>query len=159
MEVTKSTRHSKLTGDFAEALVLYWLSKYGFECARVDHTGIDVIARNPHTGEVMGISVKARCRNAGTENVRIDADAFEKADAACEAFGCVPYFAIMVDAASTICCYIVSERHLLELHPVASVCSSWSMTPSWVERYAADPHIQSFSFQTETHRWWGASAK
>jgi hypothetical protein len=23
----KSTRHSKITGDFAEALVLYWLSK------------------------------------------------------------------------------------------------------------------------------------
>ncbi len=39
MELSKSSRHSKITGDFAEHLVLYWLSKYGFECAKVDHTG------------------------------------------------------------------------------------------------------------------------
>ncbi len=30
-----------------EPLVLYWLSKYGLECALVDHTGIDIIVRNP----------------------------------------------------------------------------------------------------------------
>jgi hypothetical protein len=45
IEMTKSSRHSKITGDFAEALIVYW---YGFECARIDHTGMDVIARNPH---------------------------------------------------------------------------------------------------------------
>jgi len=52
-DIVKSTRHSKITGDFAEALVLYWLSRSGFECARVDHTGIDLIARNPDTNEFM----------------------------------------------------------------------------------------------------------
>src|ERR1019366_7089243 len=56
---------------FPQQLVLYWLSKHGFECARVDHTGIDLIARNPHSDEVMGISVKSRSRNPGTENVSI----------------------------------------------------------------------------------------
>jgi hypothetical protein len=34
------------SGDFAEHLILYWLSKYGYESARVDHTGIDLTARN-----------------------------------------------------------------------------------------------------------------
>lgn len=74
IQILKSSRHSKITGDFAEALVLYWLSKHGFECARVDHTGIDLIARNPHTAELMGISVKSRSRNPGTERtvLRID---------------------------------------------------------------------------------------
>jgi transposase InsO family protein len=67
MKIKKSTRHAKITGDFGEALVLYWLSKYGFECAAVDHTGIDIIARNPHTKEVMGISVMRRSRNEGAE--------------------------------------------------------------------------------------------
>lgn len=62
-KIAKRSRHSKITGDFAERLVLYWLSKYGFECAFVDHTGLDVIARNPHTGELMGISVKSRARS------------------------------------------------------------------------------------------------
>ena len=48
---------------------IFWkLSKYGFECAYVDHVGIDLIANNPHTSERMGISVKARSRSEGTEN-------------------------------------------------------------------------------------------
>ena len=88
MDILKSTRHSKITGSFGEALVLYWLSKHGFECARVDHTGIDLIARNPHTGEFMGISVKSRSRSAGKEHtsVNISNDNFAKAEAACAAF-------------------------------------------------------------------------
>ena len=45
MAFVKSTRHAKITGDFGEAAVLYYLSSSGFECARVDHTGIDLIAR------------------------------------------------------------------------------------------------------------------
>ena len=81
MELLKNSRHSKITGDFAEGLVLYWLSKYGFECAKIDHTGIDLIARNPHTNELMGISVKSRSRNIGKEanSVTIPNDNFEKA--------------------------------------------------------------------------------
>jgi Holliday junction resolvase-like predicted endonuclease len=80
MKINKSTRHSKIAGDFGEMLVLYWLSKYGFECAKVDHTGIDIIARNPHSKEVMGISVKSRTRNAGKEKdvVNLLADDFKK---------------------------------------------------------------------------------
>jgi hypothetical protein len=60
LEIIKSSRHSKITGDFAEALVLYWFSKHGFECARVDHTGMDIIARNPHSEELTGPSVPNR---------------------------------------------------------------------------------------------------
>lgn len=59
MDITKSSRHSKIAGDFSESLVLYWLSKFRFECASVDNTGIDLIARNPYNGELMGISVKS----------------------------------------------------------------------------------------------------
>ena len=44
MKINKSTRHSKITGNFGEALVLYLLSKFGFESANVDHTGIDIIS-------------------------------------------------------------------------------------------------------------------
>ncbi|MBK8382508.1 MAG: hypothetical protein IPL16_11595 [Ignavibacteria bacterium] len=66
-EIYKSTRHSKITGDFAEGLVMYWLSKHGFETARVDHTGIDLISKNPITKELMGISAKSRSRSPGTE--------------------------------------------------------------------------------------------
>jgi len=67
MKIKKSTRHAKITGNFGEALVLYWLSKYGFECASFDHTGIDIIARNLRKKEVMSVSAKSRSRNKGTE--------------------------------------------------------------------------------------------
>src|SRR5687767_1281979 len=107
-EIEKSSRHSKITGDFAEGLVLYWLSKYGFECARVDHTGMDLIARNPHNQELMGISVKARSRSTGTEetHIKIERSNIEKLQQACEAFGCTPYFAIVIDAGPVIRCFL-----------------------------------------------------
>ena len=81
------------------SLMLYWLSKYGFECALVDHTGIDIIARNKKTKELMGISVKSRSRNTGKEGqyLSIPNDTFPKVEAACKAFGCIPYFAVVVD--------------------------------------------------------------
>src|SRR4051812_33697813 len=90
-----STRHAKITGDFAENLVLYWLSKDRFECALVDHTGIDIIARNPHTNEVMGISVKSRCRSDGREEdyITVLNTEFDKVAATCKAFACTPYSA------------------------------------------------------------------
>lgn len=156
MQPNKSSRHSKITGDFAESLVLYWLSKYGFECARVDHTGIDLIARNPHTCEVMGVSVKSRSRNVGSEatNVSITANNFEKAEAACNAFGCVPYFAVVVDAADSITCFLTSMEHLLELHPPGRSTSSWAMSSKWLALYADDPQVMRFEFKTATTRWW-----
>jgi len=101
MKITKSSRHSKIAGDFGESLVLYLLSKRGFECASIDHTGIDLIARHPRKPEIMGISVKSRTRTPGTENeyVIVKSGDFDKVEAACEAFGCLPYFAIVVDTA------------------------------------------------------------
>ena len=114
MKITKSSRHSKITGDFAERLILYWLSKYGFECAFVDHVGIDIIARNPQTKEVMGISVKSRSRNTGTEGsfVSIPNNNLLKLDTACKAFNCQPYFAIVVDEADSITAFILSPRRI-----------------------------------------------
>jgi len=129
MRVEKSPRHSKITGDFAEGLVLYWLSKYGFECARVDHTGIDLIARNSKTSEIMGISVKGRCRSTDRERqaVSIENDNFAKAQAACDAFGCVPYFAIVVDEFDVITVFILSMNKLLEVGAQGKTRVCWKM--------------------------------
>jgi hypothetical protein len=157
MKIKKSSRHSKITGDFTERLVLYWLSKYGFECAYVDHVGLDLIARNPHTKELMGISVKSRSRNTGTEGtyVGIPNENIAKLESACQAFGCTPYFAVVVDEANTITTFILSKSHLLELLPPCKKVVSWKMSKPWVEKYKADPEIMVFSFTTETGNWWG----
>jgi len=52
----KRSRHSKIAGDFGEMLVLYYLSRYGFECARIDHTGIDLLARSADESRPRGIT-------------------------------------------------------------------------------------------------------
>jgi Holliday junction resolvase-like predicted endonuclease len=159
LKVTKSSRHAKITGDFAEDLVMYWLSKYGFECARVDHTGIDLIARNPHTQEVMGISVKSRSRNTGTERTTLSIrnDNFEKAVKACDAFGCKPYFALVVDTADVIRVFLMPMRHLLKIAPMNRSQCSWRMTDSCLSRYAADSNIKCFQLHSKTTCWWGES--
>jgi len=156
VEILKSSRHSKITGSFGEALVLYWLSKHGFECAQVDHTGIDLIARNPKTQELMGISVKSRSRSSGKdrEHVSIPNGNFAKAKAACEAFGCVPYFAIVVDADEVIRAYLLPMARLLEIHPMGKTASSWSMHQQALGVYEADPTIKRFTFRAQTDCWW-----
>jgi Holliday junction resolvase-like predicted endonuclease len=156
MEPTKSSRHSKITGDFAEHLVLYWLSKYGFECARIDHTGIDLIARNPHTNEIMGISVKSRSRRAGTEhhNLRIPADHFDKATRACHAFNCVPYFAIVIDAGSKVRIFILAMSEMLKARRARRKSYAWNMKPKDIEQHSKNPKIVVFvEFTHTTHRW------
>lgn len=155
MDMKKSSRHSKITGDFGEAIVLYWLSKHGFECAKVDHTGIDLIARHPTTNERLGISVKSRSRYAGTEktDVGVPAGNFKKAEKACEAFGLTPYFAFVVDAPETLRLYLVSKRHLLEILPICKGLCRWRMTPADIRRYATDPDVMSVELAKKPSRW------
>jgi hypothetical protein len=156
MDIRKSPRHSKITGDYGEALELYWLSKYGFEGARVDHTGIDLIARNPHTQELMGISVKSRSRSKGTErsNLRIPSDNFEKVRLACTAFSCTPYFAIVIDAGEKTQGFLLPMEPLLKLFPVTISGMYWKMGEHYVKQYMDDPAIKVFELQTRTLRWW-----
>lgn len=148
--MNKSSRHSKITGDFAEHLTLYWLSKYGFECARVDHTGIDIIARNPYNKELMGISVKSRSRKPGREKrgILIQGDHFKKVESACETFGCKPYFSIVADIADEIRLYIVSMEKLYSMFPLNKGLT-WRMRPSFLEDYDKDPEILSIRLKQD----------
>jgi Holliday junction resolvase-like predicted endonuclease len=152
----KSSRHAKITGDFGEALVLYWLSRSGFECARVDHTGIDLLAKRPRSDERLGISVKTRSRLPGKEAESVNIgrpEDFAKVEAACSAFQCVPYFAIVVHAAQRVSVFLVSKVHLERLYPGRQGLVSWSMASSWVRKYLADPQIQSLEFTTSSESW------
>jgi len=44
MQSEYSSNHAKLTGEFGEHLVLYWLSKNGYESVHAQYVGIDIIA-------------------------------------------------------------------------------------------------------------------
>ena len=160
-QISKSSRHSKITGDFAEHLVLYWLSKHGFECARIDHTGIDLIARNPHTNELMGISVKSRSRKPGTEteSISIRAEDIQKAITACDAFRCKTYFAIAADIKDRIVVFILSIQKLRKLFPNRKGGCNWRMTEKYLAKYYANPEIKIFELCTRTHSWWTSFMK
>jgi Holliday junction resolvase len=156
MRFRKSTRHAKITGDFGEALVLYLLSKTGFECARVDHTGIDLIARRPDSREVMGVSVKSRSRSEGAEgtSINIQKDDIEKAARACKAFGCKPYFAIVVDEKGLIRVFILSAKQLLRLRPGGAKVSSWAMSDKELQRYRDNKNVMWVEMGMHEGRWW-----
>lgn len=158
--INKSSRHSKITGDAAERLVLYWLSKYGFECAYVDHVGIDIIAKNPNTHELMGISVKSRSRTEKRENayVSIPNDNLDKIEFACKAFGCKPYFAILVDANSKILIFILSKSKLLKLFPKRKSNVAWPMNAQQLEQYRTDKDIKMIELDYNVVSWWKPAA-
>lgn len=138
----KSTRHAKLTGEFAEAIVLYWLSKKGYECARVDHTGIDVIASTKNGSTRMGISVQGRSRPIGRETDHINIHAPEKALAACRAFKLDPYCAFVVDTGRSLTGFLISFRRLKHYHP-----KYFRMSRSFLEQYRADKQIECFELK------------
>jgi hypothetical protein len=155
MKLAKSSRHSKITGDFGESIVLYLLSRHGFECARVDHTGIDLIARRPNSREVLGVSVKSRSRQTGTEHTHLalQHDEFVKAKAACATFGCAPYFALVIDGGEKIRVFLLSLRHLQKLFPGGRKVSAWQMSEQFLRKYYADPQIKIFEFSTSAQKW------
>lgn len=152
----KSSRHSKIAGDFAETLVLYWLSKFGYECARVDHTGIDLIARDPQLERPLGISVKCRSRYDGTEHshVNLPPDGFTKAEVACNAFQCDPYYAIVVDGAGTIRGFLLPMSRLLDIAGGTNTgMRYWKMGKKDLLDYAIDPTIKRFELGITACSW------
>lgn len=152
----KSSRHSKIVGDFGEAIVLYWLSKYGYECARIDHTGIDLIAREPNGTRIMGISVKSRDPLEHRKNAQINlpADQFVKVRRACEAFGCVPYFAFVVETSDAIRGFLVPLEHLEAIAGGASGgMRYWRMRETDLGTYVHDDRIRSFTLTITSCSW------
>lgn len=160
-EIIRASRNAKIVGNFGETLVLYWLSKHGCEGATVDHTGIDLIVRNLITRELMGISVKSRQRMPGKERdtINIPTDQFEKAQRACDAFGCVPYFALVVDAANVIRVFILPMSKLQDSCEAGATLAYWRMTETAIAEYSNDSEIKVFELHTNTLNWWMAETE
>jgi hypothetical protein len=60
MEITKSSRHQKIIGQFGEMIICNWLSRSGFEVTVVDHTGLDIVAFDPITGNRLVAHTRVR---------------------------------------------------------------------------------------------------
>jgi hypothetical protein len=114
MKSMKSSRHSKIAGDFGEMIVLYYLSRYGFECARIDHTGIDLLARSANESRPRGISVKTASRIESRKNKpsRQPLSLLNEVTKACVSFNADPYIAIVFDGIERICILLRSVEDI-----------------------------------------------
>ena len=137
MKIDKSSRHSKIAGNFGETLFLYWLSKKGYEIALVDHTGIDLIAYEKKTGRRFGISVKTRTRISGTENegLYVKPTDIDKVKNACIHFACEPYFRIVVDRANKIDAILVSMDDLIKINGIGKAHLNIKVNEKFMEKY------------------------
>jgi hypothetical protein len=158
MQISKSSRHSKIMGDFGEHLVCNWLSRSGFEVSIVDHTGIDIIAYNKALKRRLGISVKSRTRDSGkeTESVTVFQTPRDREHllAACEAFGCDAWLAIYVESEETGDLFLTSLENYERKYRAGKAVQSWRMTLAQTRKYDADAEVRHIHIDFEEFNWW-----
>jgi len=150
MDIAKSSRHSKVIGEFGEAFLSNWLSRSGFEVTTVDHTGLDIIAYHPPTKRRLGITVKSRTRDAGREATSVNVfsnqkehDDRAKLREACEAFASEPWLAVYVETSESADLYLTSLEHYDQIYrPNKSrAIDTWKMGNKDRRTYHADPDV------------------
>lgn len=140
-----SSNHAHITGDFAEHLVLYWLSKNGYECIHVKHIGVDIIASK--NGQRIGISVKSRSRKVGKADFAITMtkplEHIKHVKKTCADFNCEEYFAFVIDQMGTITCVLVPLKIIEANYQISSKSSqSWN-----IKKFQNDKRVQFFELK------------
>jgi len=155
----KSTRHSKIIGDFGEFLVCDSLSKLGFEVLRVDHTGLDIIAYSASDHRHFGITVKSRTRNEGKEKDAVNIFSHQKGKddrqkllAACEAFQCEPWIAVYVENLNGADLYLTSLDTFDKYHGGKAI-ETWKMDEKSKKRYVKDQDVKHIRIELDTSKW------
>ena len=160
MEITKSSRHQKIIGDFGENAICNWLSRSGFEVVVVDHTGIDIIAYNSSTGQRLGITVKSRTRNVGKEETAVNLFRNKKEDRlklldACKAFACEPWIAVYVETATFADVYLTSLENYDTRYRSKEerTVDNWKMRDKDKQSYAEDSKIKHIRIEFLIDDW------
>lgn len=162
MDITKSTRHQRIIGDYGEMLICNSLSRSGFEVTVVDHTGIDIVAYNPKTKDRFGITVKSRTRNVGTEassvnilsNRQKNRDR-EKIKDACKAFACEPWIGVYVETGDCADLYLTSLTNYDRRYGnPGKVVDDWKMNDKSKEAYAQDTNVKHIHISFDAKNWW-----
>ncbi len=160
MEITKSSRHQKIIGNFGENLICNWLSRSGFEVMVVDHTGIDIIAYNPSTNKRLGITVKSRTRNVGKEGTAVNLFRSKKEDrfkllTACKAFACEPWIAVYVETAAFADVYLTNLENYDMKYRVGEkrATDNWKMSEKNKQHYSEDSKVKHIRIKFLANNW------
>lgn len=158
--IQKSSRHSKIIGNFGEQYIANWLSRSGFEVVLVDHTGIDIIAYNKKLDKRLGITVKSRTRIEGTENVFVNIFIDNNSDRkkvleACDAFACEPWIGIYIETSEIADIYLLSLAHYDKTYgsPKESKTRTWKMAQKFKDKYEKDEEIFHIKIQYDLNKW------
>ena len=170
--IIKGPRHQKIIGDFGENLICNWLSRSGFEVIIVDYTGIDIVAYNSAFGR-LGITVKSRTRTTGKEENSVNLFSYQgskhpadknqhdkkndrqKLLEACEAFACVPWIGIYIEATDYAEVYLTSLENYDQNYRgrVGKAIDDWKMTLSNRKRYEEDPLVKHIRIDFRSTNW------
>lgn len=165
IEIDKGSGYPKIVGNFGEYLVCHWLSRSGFEVGIVDHTGMDVIAHHRASDKRLGITVKSRTRNYGTEAMSTHIFNEARQDRqklldACEAFACEPWIAAYVECNEYADLFLSSLANYDDKYRSADKRSidAWKMTEKHRRAYAEDREVRHVRFDFKAENWWPANA-
>lgn len=161
MKIKKGSRHGKIIGDLGERIVCNWLSRFGFEVAVLDHTGLDIVAYHPKTKKRYGISVKSRTRVPGREDEAVNLFSCQKGDRrkllrACKAFSCDPWVAVYVEAEAKdhADLYLTSlDNHDSKYRTPGRAIDAWKMGAKAREKYRRDPSVNHIHLRFEFSNW------
>lgn len=151
--MNKSKRHSKITGDFGEYIVLYLLSKYGFECARIDYVGINLYAKNNKSGKKIGISVKTNTLNSKKSTKGIEIDSIERAKDACNIFEIEPYLAVVFDQEEYITVIMFPIKKINDFCTTSKTKIRLNLNAESLKEYKDNPEIYYLRLKVEENGW------
>lgn len=143
-----SMNHAHITGQFGEHLVLYWLSKNGFESVHAQYVGIDIIASRG--GKRIGISIKSRSRKVGKSDFSLTigkpSEQIKKVKDSCLQFACEPYFAFVVDQMDIIKVVVTPLTVIEDCYTISTKSSQdWNIL-----KFEKDIRTSSFEFEWKT---------
>jgi hypothetical protein len=157
----KSQMHSRITGDFGESMLLYFLSKHFFEPVLVDHSGIDIIAYNKSNKRRIGISVKSRSRTLQRpkDGLLVSGDNYHKIIDSCNFFDSEPYMCFVFDVPTletqgTIYMFLMPMKTILKYYPKYKDGKDFTFTIiSNLESYYEDIDISKIKFNYNSENW------
>ena len=149
-------QHSKITQDFAEAAVFYWLSKCGFNCLRVDHKVIAIIAKKPDIKGRFGVLVKIGNGKVETDRelVSVTERELKRVKTDCSALKCIPCIAVLMEQKEETWILMSTLKHLSEIQPSGTATVAWKMTQAGMMQYLSDNEILAVELNHKVWTCW-----
>lgn len=158
----RGDRHKKITGDFGEHFLLYFLSKHSYETALIDYVGIDILATDKlNVGQRIGISVKSRSRTKERweDGCTMKKNEYTKIITTCKYFDCQPWICFLFDRPEEnkgkIYLFLMSVENVCKFYPRFKEGHEFqfSMKKKYMDQYKKNKEIYKIEFEYDAMNW------